>query len=187
MDLSDPSYGVAVIGINEGNAAAHNAGIFSQIKSKGNTDEDVNIDTCVCIRDKIMSVNGTPCERSSFDDVVGLVSSAETEKVVLKLGRLQGSTVVNYYHGRCISARPGESYGFLAEKCGVDVQYECRTGSCQTCVHWMQFPDKERDINADDEKANLYERTIFHCVGKVPRGYRWLHVLDPYQRADVAD
>lgn len=80
-----------------------------------------------------------------------------------------------------ISAKAGESYGFLAGKCGVDIEYECRTGNCQTCTRWMEFPDKDRDRNPDDDgwKVSLYERTILHCVGKVPRGYRWLHILEP--------
>ena len=126
-----------------------------------------------------MSVNGTPCHDKGFDDVIGLIASTESDTITLELGRLEGSTVVNYYNGICIAAKPGELYGFLAGKCDIHIDYECRTGNCQTCTRWMEFPDKTRDINAEG-KGKLYERTILNCVGKVPRGYHWLHVMDPF-------
>jgi len=173
---SDPSHGVAIIGISEGYAARYNAAIYSTIKSQGNT-IDCHSDF-ICVRDKVMSVNGTPCHDKSFDYVIDLISSAESNTVALELGRIRDSTVLNYYDGICISAKPGESYGFLAGKLGIDIQYACRSGNCQTCARWMEFPDKERDLSSDHGgKRNLYERTIFHCVGKVPRDYQWLHVL----------
>jgi hypothetical protein len=111
-------------------------------------------------------------------------------KITIGLGRLEKSTVVNYHDGIAISAKPGESYGFLAAKCGIDtIEYKCRSGNCQTCMRWMEFPDKS--ITDDDEeededgtsvetnktKCYVYQRTIKHCVQKVPRGYEWLHVL----------
>lgn len=178
MDLTDASYGVAIIGISDsGNAAKYNSRLFSKLKAPDESGVDCRRD-CICIRDKIMSVNGQPCHDKCFDDVVGLISNAESSTVTLQLGRLQQSTVLNYYNGYCISAKPGESYGFLAGACGVDIEYECRSGNCQTCMRRMEFPDKDRDI-IDGMKGNLYERTIFNCVGKVPRGYQWLHVLEP--------
>ena len=195
MDATDPSLGVVIIGINDdGNAARYNTDIFSKIKSlhDGNTINCHN--DCICIRDKIISVNDTPCHDKGFDDVIDIISSIteSSKSVTIELGRLQGSTVINYYNGTCIAAKEGESYGFLADKCGItDVQYECRTGNCQTCARWMEFPDKERDVitsNGGEEdgkkKVNLYERTILHCVGRMPRGYQWLHVLEPYYKSD---
>ena len=183
LDESDPTLGVVVIGINEGNARQHNANILSQAKSTLSTQKN-NINECICIRDKIMSVNGTPCHNKGFDDVIHLISSTEpNETVSLEIGRLQDSTVLNYYNVVCISALPGENYGFLANKCGIDIQYECRTGNCQTCMRYLEFPDKMRDIDAsnnEEGKVHLYSRTILHCVGKVPRGYQWLKVMEPY-------
>jgi hypothetical protein len=59
----------------------------------------------------------------------------------------------------------------------------------------LEFPDKtigddedaleEEEEEEEEEEAtnnnrygrNIYRRTIMHCVGKVPRGYDWLHVL----------
>ena len=191
MDDVDPSYGVVIIGISsEGNAATCNANIFSSIKSNENGGK-IGIDQCICIRDKIISVNSSPCHDKGFDDVISLISNAGSNTVTLELGRLQQSTVVNYYNGICIAAKAGESYGFLASKCGVTVDYECRNGSCLTCARWMEFPDKMQEDWEDSdnggtsleenegEEINLYERTILHCVGKVPRRYRWLHVLEP--------
>lgn len=103
---------------------------------------------------------------------------------MLEIGRLQGSTVVNFDKGLCISAKPGENYGFLARKCNVDIDYECRSGTCQTCMALLEFPNKRkekgvgRDYEEDCDAASyIYRRTIFHCVGKVPRNYDWLHVL----------
>jgi len=184
MDSSDPSFGVAIIGINEGNAAQHNSDTLSNIKSRGGIINDVESENFICIRDKIMAVNETPCSDKGFDDVISLISSIESDKVTLELGRIEGSTVVNYYNGICISAKAGEAYGFLAEKCGICIDYECRTGNCLTCVRWLEFPDKERDLSPDGGGGSLHERTIFNCVGRMPRGYQWLHVLDPYGRGN---
>ena len=196
MDATDPSLGVVIIGINDnGNAAMYNTDIFSKIKSQDHDGNTINCrNDCICIRDKIISVNDTPCYDKGFDNVIDIISSiTESKSVTIELGRLQGSTVINYYNGICIAAKEGESYGFLADKCGItDVQYECRTGNCLTCARWMEFPDKERDVitasNGGEEdgkkKVNLYERTILHCVGRMPRGYQWLHVLEPYCKSD---
>ena len=173
---SDPTYGVVIIGINEGNAAKYNAAVFSRIKSQ---ERNINCrNECICIRDKIMSVNGTPCDDKGFDDVIELISSTQSDSVTMELGRIQDSTVLNYYNGICISAKPGESYGFLADKLGISIDYECRTGNCLTCARFLEFPDKERDLKTNEGNQNLYERTILHCVGRVPKGYQWLHVLD---------
>ena len=189
--------GVTIIGIHKnGNAAIYNTNIFSKLKSP-RTENTYNIschNDCICIRDKIMSINGVPCHDMGFDEVIKLISKSATnnsgnKKITIGLGRLMKSTVVNYHSGIAISAKPGESYGFLAAKCGIDsIEYECRSGNCQTCMRWMEFPDKQ--IVADDKAAeaeetsnnsmrgkNIYRRTIMHCVGKVPRGYDWLHVM----------
>jgi ferredoxin len=107
----------------------------------------------------------------------------------MEIGRLQGSTVVNYDNGLCISAKPGENYGFLARKCNVDIDYECRSGTCQTCMKILEFPNKRKVMegtlpqfggavdNDDGSAHDIHRRSIFHCVGKMPRGYDWLHVL----------
>jgi hypothetical protein len=56
-------------------------------------------------------------------------------------------------------------------------------------MRWLEFPDKtigdDEDELEEEEEAtknnrngrNIYRRMIMHCVGKVPRGYDWLHVL----------
>lgn len=100
MDPSDRTHGVAIVGINEGGSAAiHNSGVFSKIRSKGDDDGGGIVDGCICIRDKIVSVNGTPCPNKGLDDVIDLIAKGEQEGLVLGLGRLEGSTVVNYYNG----------------------------------------------------------------------------------------
>ena len=38
----------------------------------------------------------------------------------------------------------------------------------------MSIAGNEKDTS---ESASIHSRFIFHCVGKVPRGYDWLHVL----------
>ncbi|KAL7440609.1 hypothetical protein ACHAXH_004667 [Discostella pseudostelligera] len=198
MDLSPdaaPS-GVAIIGINHnGNAAIYNSNIFSKLKSPDNCNNIISCrNDCICIRDKIMSINGVPCHDKSFDDVITLISNSDStvgsNKLTIGLGRLTKSIIVNYHNGIAISAKPGESYGFLAAKCGIHtIEYQCRSGNCQTCMRWLEFPDKtigdDEDELEEEEEAtknsrngrNIYRRTIMHCVGKVPRGYDWLHVL----------
>mmetsp|Transcript_6186 Transcript_6186/g.9484 ORF Transcript_6186/g.9484 Transcript_6186/m.9484 type:complete len:285 (-) Transcript_6186:163-1017(-) len=181
---SDPSCGVVVVGISPaGNAAKSNANVFSNIKSLDNNDSTVG-DKCICIRDKIISINGNTFHDQSFDNVVELISNADTNTITLEIGRLQGSTVVNYDNGLCISAKPGENYGFLASKCNVDSNYECRSGACQTCMAILEFPNKrkEKSDGGNDEddgrgSNDIHRRTIFHCIGKVPRNYDWLQVL----------
>ena len=172
VDIADPSHGVVVIGISpDGNAAQLNSKLFSN-KSPNSTIEIG--ERCICIRDKIISVNGTPCHDSGLEDVIQLITNSNDDTIVLEIGRIQQSTVLHYSQGRCIAAKPGESYGFLAQKCGADVRYECRTGNCLTCAKRMEFPDKMNSFT----KGNVYERMILNCVGTVPRNYEWLSIID---------
>jgi len=173
--------GVVVVGINDNsNTAKYNSSIMSKVKEEGRERIDCQHDF-ICIRDIIISVNDISCHDKGLDDVINIISNESKKKssnVEIELSRIQETTVVNYYNGICISAKSGESYGFLADKCGItDVKYECRTGNCSACMRRLQFPDKERDVMPNADEVNLYERTILHCVGKVPRNYQWLHVL----------
>jgi len=176
--------GVVVVGINDNsNTAKYNSSIMSKVKEEGREQIDCRYDF-ICIRDKIISVNDISCHDKGLDNVINIISEQSKKKtdnaIEIEVGRIQDTTVVNYYNGICISAKAGESYGFLADKCGItDVKYECRTGNCSTCMRHLQFPDKDRDVMPNADKVNLYERTILHCVGKVPRNYQWLHVLEP--------
>ena len=176
--------GVVVVGINDNsNTAKYNSSIMSKVKEEGREQIDCRYDF-ICIRDKIISVNDISCHNKGLDDVINIISKESKKKtdIEIAVGRLKDTTVVNYYNGICISAKAGESYGFLADKCGItDVQYECRTGNCSTCIRRLQFPDKDRDVMPNADEVNLYERNILHCVGKVPRNYQWLHVLEPLQ------
>jgi len=173
--------GVVVVGINDNsNTAKYNSSIMSKVK-EGREQIDCQHDF-ICIRDKIISVNEISCHNKGLDDVINIISEESKKKtdnaIELEVGRLKDTTVVSYYNGICISAKAGESYGFLADKCGItDVKYKCRTGNCSTCMRYLQFPDKTRDVMPNADKVNLYERTILHCVGKVPKNYQWLHVL----------
>jgi ferredoxin len=112
-----------------------------------------------------------------------IIANSKSADVTLEIGRVQQSTVINYSNGICISAKPGESYGFLAQKSGIHVEYECRTGNCLTCQQWMEFPEKMNSSRF--EEGNLYQRTILNCVGSVPRGYVWLRML--VGGADISD
>ena len=176
-DAADPSRGVVIIGINEGNAADVNRDAFAEMKKPGSADsDDGGGGRCVCIRDKILAVDGIACADRGFDDVVALLGGAEADAVTLSLGRLAGSTVLNYGEGVCVAALPGESYGFLAARCGVGIPYECRSGHCETCARRLEFPDRDAAAGGGNE---VRVRLIRHCVGRVPRGYAWLHVPEP--------
>ena len=183
--LEESFGGVVVVGINDNsNTAKYNSSIMSKVKEEGREQIDCQHDF-ICIRDKIISVNDISCHNKGLDDVINIISEQSKKKtdnaIEIEVGRLKDTTVVNYYNGICISAKAGESYGFLADKCGItDVKYECRTGNCSTCIRRLQFPDKDRDVMPNADKVNLYERTILHCVGKVPRNYQWLHVLESH-------
>lgn len=102
--------GVTIICIHEnGNAAIYNANIFSKLKSLP-TENTYNIscrNDCICIRDKIMSINGLPCHDMGLDDVINLIFKSATNnsrnnKITIGLGRLTKSTVVNYHWNRHI-------------------------------------------------------------------------------------
>jgi len=176
----DDESGVSVAGFSPGgNASIHNKNVFNKLKSTSDVrDSDATSAECVCIRDKLLSINGKPCHESNFDEVASLLSAEQSNSVTLRLGRVQGSTVVNFYDdGVCIAAQPGEHYGFLASNCGVHIDYQCRTGHCGTCLRYLDFPDKLYDMK--EGETNIYQRSILNCVGKVPRSYAWLHVLKP--------
>eukprot|EP00804_Cyclotella_cryptica_P028635 CCRYP_008157-RA/>CCRYP_008157-RA protein AED:0.36 eAED:0.36 QI:62/1/1/1/0/0/2/349/235 len=174
MDISDPSYGVAIVGMSpDGNAAQLNANVFSNITKY---DPSTVGEQCICIRDKIMSVNGISCHDKSLETVIEAITSSKSTVITLEVGRLQGSTVLCFSNGVCISSKPGESYGFLANKSGIDIKYQCRTGNCLTCQRWVKFPDKMH--SGGEAERKVYQRTILNCVGTVPRGYRWLCMFD---------
>ncbi|KAL7472936.1 hypothetical protein ACHAXS_013316 [Conticribra weissflogii] len=193
LDASDSSYGVVIVGIIPGgNAAKSNIDVFAS-KNSHNRKSGTIKDKCICIRDKVMSIDGKPCHDKSFDEVMNFIhcsnssSKANICHVTMQLGRLQGSTVLHYSctdsGGVCIAAKQGESYGFLAQKCGVDIDYKCRNGSCRTCLRWMRYPEKDCDEgimkeNEEEKSATVNTRTIFNCIGKVPRNYEWLHIFD---------
>jgi hypothetical protein len=178
MDVTDPSYGVVIVGISpDGNAANHNSNVFSNLSQ---SDPSAIGPRCICIRDTITSVNGTPCHDENLENVMQLIIHSESKQVTIELGRIKQSTIVHYSRGRCIAAKPGESYGFLAQKCRVDITYECRTGNCQTCSRWMEFPDKRNS----EKRGTIYGRSILNCVGTVPKNYDWLSVYDEVSAAD---
>mmetsp|Transcript_31831 Transcript_31831/g.65360 ORF Transcript_31831/g.65360 Transcript_31831/m.65360 type:complete len:313 (+) Transcript_31831:94-1032(+) len=192
MDACDSTHGVVIVGILPGgNAAKSNGDVFASNNIMNRNNGAVK-DKCICIRDKIMSINGKPCHDKSFDEVMDFIqcsnlSSKSNSHVTMQLGRLQGSTVLHYScndnRGVCIAAKAGESYGFLAQRCGVDIDYNCRNGSCLTCQRWMHYPDKvcnKENMENNEEKKHptVNTRTIFNCIGKVPRNYEWLHIFD---------
>lgn len=172
---SDPSHGVVIVGIApNGNAAKRNLHAFANKSQYVKEKESSSIgQDCICIRDKITSINGTPCHDQSLEQVMQQIHESTSHEVLVEVGRMEPSTILHYSRGQCIAAKAGESYGFLAKKCGVDIEYECRTGNCQTCSRYMEFPDKR---NCEASERRIYGRTILNCVGTVPRNYEWLDI-----------
>lgn len=173
MDANDSTHGVVVMGMSaEGNAAKHNKSPTTTVGAENSPTR------AVCIRDKILAVNGVPCAESSLDAVISLFSDAGTS-VTISLGRIEGSTVLYYPNGAAVAAKPGESYGFLARICGARVEYACRNGNCRICERAVET-DRDQLTGAQGEEGYRLGN-IFHCVGSVPRsGYQWIRVIDQY-------
>ena len=125
----------------------------------------------VCLRDKILAVNGEPCGVLSFEQVMDVITSTPGDEVSLLLGRPKGTIPVKWPNGVSIAAWPGEYLGNLAGLAGFQISYSCRSGSCGSCEH---------SIETDDSGKKRYVRP---CVARVSKDVAWA-VMHPTDRFD---
>jgi ferredoxin len=123
----------------------------------------------VCIRDKILAVNGEPCGVLSFEEVRDLITSTPDDEVRLLLGRPEGAIPVKWPNGVSVAAWPGEYLGNLADLACFQISYSCRSGSCGSCEH---------SIETDSTK----KRYVRPCVARVPKDAAWavMHHTDRF-------
>ena len=125
----------------------------------------------VCLRDKILAVNGEPCGVLSFEQVMDVIISTPGDEVSLLLGRPKGTIPVKWPNGVSVAAWPGEYLGNLADLAEFQISYSCRSGSCGTCEH---------SIETDDSGEKRYVRP---CVARVSKNIAWA-VMHPTHRFD---
>jgi ferredoxin len=126
----------------------------------------------VCLRDKILAVNGEPCGVLSLEEVIDIITVTPGDEVSLLLGRPEGAIPVKWPNGVSIAAWPGEYLGNLADlACFQNISYSCRSGSCGTC---------EFSIETD----SCEKRYVRPCVAKVPKDVAWA-VMHPTDRFDA--
>lgn len=126
----------------------------------------------VCVRDKIMAVNGTPCVKASLETIMDLIanSSGSDNSVSLVLGRRKDSIKVTWPNGVSIAALPGEYLGNLAYEASYDrIEYSCRSGSCGTC-------EQAAEINGS---GNI--KLVRPCVARIPLGKT--SIIEMYETA----
>jgi ferredoxin len=145
-DESDPSSGVVVKNIDPKGQTA------TRIRQ---SKEDAK--SVICIRDKILAVNGIQCQNSSFERVLELIQDSNDD-VDLMVGRHCESVVVTWSNGVSIAAKSGEYFGNLANESSFLIPYSCRSGSCGTC---------EQSIIIDGRKEK--QTFIRPCVARVPK------------------
>jgi len=154
QDESDLSSGVIVKTIDPNGQTAKKMGISK---------EDSSI---LCIRDRILAVNGIQCKNESFERVLELIQSSD-DHVDLLLGRPFESVVVTWSNGVSIAAKSGEYFGNLANESSFRIPYSCRSGSCGTCEQTMI-------IDGRTEKQSY----IRPCVARVPNiAPRRIHII----------
>jgi hypothetical protein len=152
QDESDLSSGVIVKTIDPNGQTA---------KKMHNEDSSI-----LCIRDRILAVNGIQCQNESFERVLELIQSSD-DHVDLLLGRPFESVVVTWSNGVSIAAKSGEYFGNLANESSFRIPYSCRSGSCGTCEQAMI-------IDGRTEKQSY----IRPCVARVPNiAPRRIHII----------
>ena len=150
IDSSDTHQGVRITRVEpDGNAAA----------SCGATAADL-----LCVRDKILAVNGVACSEAPFEVVMDNIRSSTGGKVELTLGRPRGSVIVKWPNGVCVAAQPGEYLGNIGYEGMMQIPYSCRSGSCGTC---------EQVVSTDNGNA----RYLRPCFAKIPKGVKSMIVI----------
>jgi ferredoxin len=161
IDASDPSQGVSIARLlPKGNAA-----VVANHKNNGSPVDDA----LVCMRDKILAVNDTPCSDSSLETVMDAIVAAETSVVELVLGRPLNSTAVLFSNGVAVAAQPGEYLGNVADEARMEIPYSCRSGSCGTCEQSIVFHD--------DDVVSKKQRYGRPCVYRIPTGVKSMSVV----------
>jgi ferredoxin len=156
-EIDETGLGVRIAQINPDGATA-------ALCRSGSSDDDV------CLRDKILAVNGEPCDVLSFEQVMDIITSAKGDEVSLLLGRPEDTIIVKWPNGVSIAAWPGEYLGNLADLACFQISYSCRSGSCGTCEHSMETDSGEK-------------RYVRPCVARVPKDVAWA-VVHPTDRFD---
>ncbi len=122
----------------------------------------------ICVRDKILEINGVECANAKFEDVMEIISDAR-EEITFVIGRPSNATVVKWSNGISVAAMPGDYFGQIAQdEAFVKIPYSCSNGGCGTC---------EQSIFSDE----LGQRYIRPCVSRVPKGSRTI-IVNPSDR-----
>mmetsp|Transcript_5608 Transcript_5608/g.8345 ORF Transcript_5608/g.8345 Transcript_5608/m.8345 type:complete len:226 (+) Transcript_5608:53-730(+) len=111
----------------------------------------------ICVRDKILSVNGKECADDSFDNVMDLLIDGPDE-IDLILGRPENAVIVKWSNGIAVAAKPGDYFGQIAQdEAFVKIPYSCSNGGCGTCEQQILFT------------KDGSQRYIRPCVSRVPK------------------
>ena len=87
----------------------------------------------ICIRDKILNVNGKDVGNKSYENVMQMISDGPDE-VRLSLGRPSDAVVIRWNNGISVAAKPGDPVKEIArDEASVKIPYLCHSGGCGTC------------------------------------------------------
>jgi ferredoxin len=149
LSVEDSKGGVGIVEVNpQGNAAKYG-------RSSSVTMDDGPL---LCVRDKVLAVNGEDVSTAAFDTVMEKIIASDLPVVELTLQRPQNSVVVAWDNGVSVAAQPGEYLGNVASEAGMKIHYSCRSGSCGTC---------EQSVDLNNGKEQRYCRP---CSSRVPKG-----------------
>jgi len=148
--------------ILEGDESNLAAGVFvKRMDPQGQTAAACRSDPSgfdICIRDKVMFVNGVDVSQDSLESIMELIIDGPNT-VEIVLGRPSDAAVVRWTNGISIAAKPGDSFGCIARhEALIKIPYSCASGACGTC---------EQSISSEDEEFRQYIRP---CVARVPGG-----------------
>lgn len=85
--------------------------------------------------DCLVAVQGQSCHGMGVDQVMDLITGAETESLALRLSRDSSVVGVSFEHGVAVTALVGEKLRDIAVRAGHKVTFDCNTGRCGTCEH----------------------------------------------------
>jgi len=87
----------------------------------------------ICIRDRILNVNGKDVGSESYENVMQMISDGPDE-VRLSLGRPSDAVVIRWNNGISVAAKSGDPIKQIAQdEASVKIPYACYSGGCGSC------------------------------------------------------
>jgi len=131
----------------------------------------------ICVRDTVIEVNGRDVKNKSLEDIMQMIMDGP-QKIELVLSRPADAVVVCWPNGISVAAKPGDSFGFIAQhEAFINIPYSCTNGGCGSCEQSILSEDGGVSVIArvyliflTNMLSSQSLRYIRPCVARVGKG-----------------